>query len=161
MEDTRSPILRGWYSNHIASPEYVVLELDKHLPACYTHNNSVRMVYVSINEYLRELPYLIRFTGTAKEALETRIDELSADIYSQFPNYRDQPGIVQLVENVTHMLLNVGDELFHRLHEVNLYASGGFHHYEFDRALNTSTIALRKMQWPALVESVMHPPKLH
>jgi hypothetical protein len=156
MEDSRVPILREWYSTHVASPEYVVLELDQYLPRCFGNNDRSQLICVSLQEYLAELPELIRFTGTAKDTLEHRLDELAADIWSQFPNYRDQPGIVGLVEDTILLLLNVGDELFHRLYEYRLYQSGGFHHYQFDRILTSSTIALRKMEWPRLVQAVTH-----
>lgn len=158
MEDSRVPILRQWYSTHVCSPEYVVLELDQYLPRCFEHNNRLRMIYVSVNEFLTELPDLIRFSGIAKETLEGRIDDLARDIYAQFPNYRDQTDIIRIVEDTTLMLLNVGDELFHRLYEYRLYASGGFHHYQFDRVITPSTIALRKMEWPRLVHAVTHQP---
>jgi hypothetical protein len=158
MDDYRVPILRQWYSNHVASPEYVIMELEKYLPQCFQHNNRMHLVYVSVNEFMTELPELIRFSGMAKDRLEARIDELASDVFAQFPNYRDQTDIVRLVEDTTLMLLNVGDELFHCLYEYRLYSSGGFHHYQFDRIINTSTIALRKMEWPRLVHAVTHAP---
>ena len=156
MEDYRVPILRKWYSNHVMSPEVVVVEMDQHLSRCFEHNNRLHMLYVSVNEYLTELPELIRFSAMAKDRLESRIDELAGEIYSQFPNYRDQTDIIRLVEDTTLMLLNVGDELFHRLHEYRLYSSGGFHHYQFDKVLSPSTISVRKMDWPRLVHAVTY-----
>jgi hypothetical protein len=156
MEDLRVPILRQWYSTHVASPQYVILELDQHLPRCIERNLHLHLIYVSLNEFLTELPELIRFSAIAKERLESRIDDLANDIYSQYPNYRDQTDIVRVVEDTTLMLLNVGDELFHRLYEYRLYSSGGFHHYQFDRVVTPSAIALRKMEWPRLVRAVTH-----
>jgi hypothetical protein len=156
MEDSRVPILRQWYSTHVCSPEYVILELDQFLPRCFGHNNRPQLIYVSLPEYLTELPELVRFSATAKDTLETRLDELARGIWSQLPNYRDQPGIVGLVEDTILLLLNVGDELWHRLIEYRLYSNGGFHHYQFDRVLTPSTIALRKMEWPRLVHAVTH-----
>jgi hypothetical protein len=156
-EDPRSLILRQWYQSHVYSPDDIVVEMDKYLPLCFTYNNHLRMIYISINEFLGELPELIRFHGIAREKLEARIDELAGNLYGQYPNYRDQPDVVRAIEESTLMLLNVGDELFHRLHEYRLYQAGGFHHYQFERVVTPEAILLKKMPWTALVNRVSHP----
>lgn len=157
MEDPRAMILREWYQVHAYAPNDVVIGMEQYLPHCYRHNAHVQMLYISTQEFLRELPELIRFHGIARDRLEQRIDELAKEIYSQFPDYRAQTDIVRVVEDATLMLLNVGDELFHKLHDYRLYSAGGFHHYQFDKVLAPDAIALKKMPWRSLVNRVTHP----
>lgn len=157
QEDPRSLILRQWYQTHVYSPSSIVIEMDQYLPRCFHYNMHMRLIYISINEFLTELPDLIRFHGVARDKLEKRIDELAANLYSQYPDYRSQTDIVRVIEESTLMLLNVGDELFHKLHEYRLYSAGGFHHYQFDRVITPEAVALKKMPWPSLVNRITHP----